>query len=358
MRQRFMPQQRATLRAGLLVSVALTLLLSAACDDDSPTKPRNLPAHGRIVFMSSRDGPFEIFLMNADGSDQTKLTNLPVWNDAPVWSPDGTMIAWSHSRDENGGIYIMNADGSGQINLTPGVFGFGPSWSPDGSRIAFSAHAETDGFSSDQIFVVNRDGSGLTRLTQTKATSFNPRWSPDGSKILFLSNLLSQGSDRDVFTMSADGTNQLNLTNTRYLPEADPAWSPDGRQIAYVGWQEGGGDAEVYVVNEDGSNTRRITDDSSTHREPTWSPDGQFIAVNRDGGPFPIMLLRADGSGEPTKVTDNGWDQSWSPDGKRIVFTSGKAADWEIYSINPNGTLPIQLTNSEGANQQPHWAAP
>ena len=355
MRQRL---HRAALRAALLISVALTLLLCAACDDDSPTKPRLPLTQGKIVFMSSRDGPYDIFLMNADGSGQTKLTNLPVWNDTPVWSPDGTLIAWSHSRDENGGIYRMNSDGSGQINLTPGVFGYEPSWSPNGYQIAFSAVAQTDGFYSEQIFVLNRDGSGLTRLTQTKATSFNPHWSPDGSKLLFLSNVLSEGSDLDVLTMNADGTNVLNLTNTKYLTERDPAWSPDGKQIAYVGWPGGGIGSEVYIVDENGSNTRRITNDSATDRGPTWSPDGQSIAVNRDGGPFPIMLLRADGTGAPTQVTDNGWDQSWSPDGKRIVFTSDRNGNWDIYSINPNGTLLRQLTNTAGGNQQPQWAAP
>jgi dipeptidyl aminopeptidase/acylaminoacyl peptidase len=144
-----------------------------------------LPEQGRIAFESDLDCYHEIYVMNADGSGQTRLTDTDDLNLSPSWSPDGSRIAFMSNRDGNTEINVMNADGSGQTRLTDtDNVNHSPSWSPDGSRIAFTS--DRDGYG--EIYVMNADGSGQTRLTDTDDLNYSPHhspsWSPDGSRIV------------------------------------------------------------------------------------------------------------------------------------------------------------------------------
>ncbi len=121
---------------------------------------------GRIAFQTNRDGNYEIYVMNGDGSGLTNLTNNPAddWN--PVWSPDGNKIVYSSNRDGNNEVYVMNADGSNQTNLTNSPANDeNPDWSPDGKKIAF----DTDVDGNKEIYVMNADGSAKTNLTNAPA---------------------------------------------------------------------------------------------------------------------------------------------------------------------------------------------
>ena len=150
-------------------------LALAGCGSDS-TAPSGRPAAGQIAFTSERDGDQEIYLMHADGSGVTRLTNNPARDFWPVWSSDGTKIAFHSERDGNGEIYVMNADGSNPLNLTnnPGWDGFG-AWSPDGTKIAFNSERDNG---NGEIYVMNADGSGLRNLTNNPAADLAPAWRP------------------------------------------------------------------------------------------------------------------------------------------------------------------------------------
>jgi hypothetical protein len=173
----------------------------------------------RIAFTSNRDGNWEIYVMNADGSGVTRLTNNPAEDDLPSWSPDGRRIAFASNRDGNREIYVMNADGSGQINLTnnPAYDGV-PSWSPDGRRIAFVSNRD----GNREIYVMNADGSGQINLTNNPAYDDLPSWSLDGRRIAFVSN---RDGNREIYVMNADGSGVTRLTNNPAWDEW-PAWSP------------------------------------------------------------------------------------------------------------------------------------
>jgi Tol biopolymer transport system component len=254
-------------------------------------------ANGRIAFDSRRDGAPEIYVMSADGSGQTNLTQNEAFDAWPAWSPDGTRIAFETLRDGDREIYVMNADGSAQANLTnhPGLDG-SAAWSPDGTRIAF---------------VSFRDGNF------------------------------------EICVMNADGSGQVNLTNHPALDGA-PAWSPDGSRIAFA--SERDGIREIYVMDADGSGQTRLTNDTYFDSLPDWSPDGTRIAFHSERGDLDIYVMNADGS-DPTLLIPSAADPSWSPDGTRIAFLRGT----DIHAANADGSAQVNLTNTPTFDGAPHW---
>lgn len=297
----------------------LSLLAGAyiGCSKSPVSPDYDLESMTKIAFVSNRDGIDEIYLMNPDGSNQTRLTYNFFYDSDPAWSPDGSKIAFSSNRYGKykyyrWDIYVINTDGSNQTRLTYGTVNEGtPSWSPDGSKIAFEIYGE--------IYVMNHDGSNQIRLTYSfdyeyglyNFTNFSPTWSPDGSKIAFASN---RYGIYEIYVMNADGSNQTRLTyNSAY--DSDPAWSPDGSKIAFTS-NRGYNNDEIYIINVDGSNQTRLTNNSANDRHPSWSPDGFKIAFvsDRDGN-YEIYVMDADGSNQ-TRLTDGAADNIhpvWSP---------------------------------------------
>jgi Tol biopolymer transport system component len=277
---------------------------------------RALVSEARIAFGTSRNGNNpEVFLMNADGSNQTNLSNHPAGDGQPGWSPDRSRIAFTTSRGGNGltsEIWLMNADGSELARLTSNpARDEGARWSPNGSKIAFVS--DRDG--NQEIYVMNADGSGQIRLTNDLARDDQPDWSPDGSKIAFMSERV--GGHQDIFVMNADGTNPVRLT-TNPLTDAHPVWSPDGTRLAFTSSDSPQQALDIYVMRPDGSGRTRLTFDPANDFDPTWAPDGSKIAFvgERDHltGSQEIFVMNADGSQE-TNVTRNpgqDYDPAWS----------------------------------------------
>jgi Tol biopolymer transport system component len=276
-----------------------------------PEEPEQQPPpglEGKIAFMSDRDGNFEIYVINADGTGLIRLTNDPASDGSPSWSPDGRRIAFVSDRDGNSDIYVMNANGTGQVSLTDNPANdWDPSWSPDGRRITFVS--DRDG--NSDIYVMDADGTGLTRLTNDPAWDCCPSWSPDGQRIAFASTRDDGGWD--IYLMNTDGTSVVRLTDAP-LNDWDPSWSPDGRRIAFVSDRDGA--PEIYVMNADGTGLVRLTNDRDADRHPCWAPDGRRIVFtsNRDGN-NEIYVMNADGTGLARLTYDpaGDWQPSWSP---------------------------------------------
>ena len=230
--------------------------------------------------------------MDADGTSPRNLTQDPAQDVHPAWSPDGRRIAFVSSRspssrckpgpgpcwdacNRQSEIYVMNADGSRKRNLTRRANDDYPTWSPDGRRIAFLRATGSYRHHGYHLYVVNADGSGLRNLMQIAAVAYFSShlvWSPDGRTIYF-----------GRYLISTDGSGARKLP---YIPLI-AVWSPDGRQIAFVGNRATGlpgpgarskDDSEIYVMNADGSGTRRLTHNVGYDGEPAWSPDGRKIA--------------------------------------------------------------------------------
>ena len=261
----------------------------------------SLEAQGRpkmqIAFVSNRDGNSEIYVMDEHGKSLRNLTNNPDTDRDPAWSPDGREVVFSSFRHGDIGhgksaIYVMRADGKNVRRLTNNPNGAGqPTWSSDNHQIAFSSYRYYAGDSGPQIYIMQADGTDLRKLTIHSALDYHPAWSPDGRSIAFQSdrNRLVWLDD-DIYLMDANGKNIRNLTKH---PGRDrhPTWSPDGRQIAFASVRVGNfgdenldaGNYDIYLMDAEGTNVRRLTEDPSDEILPAWSPNGQKSSFPQTG---------------------------------------------------------------------------
>ena len=219
------------------------------------------PDGQRLVFDSDRDGNFDIYTMQVDGSQLTQLTKKTIPENDPDWSPNGTQIIYTVSEAAGWSIYVMNADGSQSRRLTNG---YTASWSPDGSRIAFSRL-------DDGIYTMDPGGGNLVRLTDssTYGWDYYPEWSPDGTKIVFGSNRRQPGDalTESVYIMDADGQGIGRLSDS--WGQAPYAWSPDGRWIVYTkGFFS---TATLYIMDSFGVNSAALAENNIGFH-PAWRP--------------------------------------------------------------------------------------
>jgi len=325
-------RRRSTVVVAVLSGCLLALVGAPRAD------PAFLGTNGRIAFTSDRDGAEDVYVMNADGTNQTQLTFAAAIDQYPTWSPNGTKIAFSSFREATQKLFTMNADGSGQTRvLDAPVFASGdeePSWSRNGSRLAFRSDRELGDL---HIWSVGANGAGLFRLTST-GMNINPVWSPATDRIAFAST--RDGDDFELYTMDDVGQNVVQLTNNDAF-DSNPDWSPSGTRIAFQSNRDG--DVDIYVLNQDDS-IDQLTNDPASDSAPAWSPDGTKIAFqsNRDGD-FEIYTMNADGSGVLQLTNNDAVDRvaDWQP------LTSGGDATPPQLSLP--GPIAVDATSSAGA---------
>ena len=231
-------------------------------------------------------------------------------------APDMQAVASANSKRSQ--LAIMNSDGSGVVELR--VHGSDPSLSPDGTSIAYCSSRET---LYSEIYVMNSDGTGDHKITNINTgDACGPVWSHDGKKIAFYAFALSQPSrNPQIWLMDPGGSNQKKLTDHGM----DPTWSPDDKQIAFASKRDG--IFQIYAMNADGSNLRRLTKHNAEDSNPAWAPDGAAIAYisatgdDRRG----LFLMNPTGSDQHGIAHSKHQDfcfPAWSLDSKTLAFTS------------------------------------
>jgi TolB protein len=302
------------------------------------------PPGTQIVFQSSDSTDSDIYVVNADGSGLTRLTDYPDGDVAPSWSADGRQIYFlSYNRDGRGNLdlYAMNANGTDVHLVADSIYygfprpSFGPhayAVSPDGKRIALPGIAPLDYHANPDLFVLNAEGSERTRLVDLPCDEY--------------------------------------YLQCEYLDAV--AWSPDGQRIAYSACWGGHGSAScnIEVVNADGSGQRVLATFEAGTTEPAWAPDGQRIVFSSGGTrsyqeyPLNLEIINADGTGRmvllggpPVKTSP-----SWSPDGQSIVFAQfipswlGTVPEQsDLVAINVDGTGLRRIATVPGGAFAPDW---
>ena len=231
-----------------VTALAITLVAGGTTAANQPAEAAFPGLNGKIAFQSTRDGNGEVYVMNADGSNQVNISNNAASDSHPAWSTDGTWIAFRSDRDGNYEIYKMRADGSDQ-----------------------------------------------TRLTVNPATDLFPAWTSD-DRIVF------ERAGGEVYMINADGTGEQNITNNPY-EDGGPAGSSTGK-VAFYSIRDGHSEnLEIYSMNPDGSGLMRITTNPACDVTPNWSPDAARIVfarnpMNNCSGYNDLYVMQADGSGE------------------------------------------------------------
>ena len=232
----------------------------------------------QIAFSSSQNGNRDIYVMDADGENQIRLTKHRSPDNHPSWSPDGKRIVFTSNRISIGGeIYVMDSDGKNLVRFKDRASD--PSWSPDGREIAFSSLRDGEWWSD--IYVIGVDGQGLRRVTHELWESYgghSPAFSPDGKRIAYVA---IEDSYPHIFVVGADGGNRKRLTHE---PENhdQPAWSVSGRRIAYVVWDnmfDNDAPSAIHLMTSDGEYLKRLSVvDGSYDSQPDFSPVGLAVS--------------------------------------------------------------------------------
>jgi Tol biopolymer transport system component len=315
---------------------------------------------GDVVYGVAPDA--DIFVMNADGSEQRQLTDHPASEGSPVWSPDGRAIAYFSWHDGESGLFVMDADGSNAHKLAD-VASSALVWSPDGRQIALTAWPPME--DHPQIVVVAANGAGQRWLTGAElmpepALSMGngwPAWSPDGRTIAFIGDRSDNKSE--VYVIDADGTNVRQLTD---LPgrKGGVAWSADGELLACIIQSTDVFSTDIWVALPDGSGLTNLTASHALESVFDWSPARQEIVfVRQSESAIEIIAIDADGANE--RVLYDSPDHivflRWSPDGTRIVFTLGNLdRNSDIFVINADGSGLQQLTDTPASESDPRWS--
>ena len=265
------------------------------------------PFDSKIAFLSTRAGRFkDVYVMRANGTDISRLTESHTLNLAPSWGPEGDMLTLTSYRDGNPDLYSVTYPGGDwkKLSSAPGL-NLGGRWSPDGSSIVTTL--EFDG--NAEIGILDPDGSTRYRVTDHWAIDVSPTWSPDGRFIAFCSNR---------------------------------AGSP-----------------QIYVMKRDGRGVRRVTRVGSYNTSPSWSPKGQRIAyTSRVHGEFQVFVINVDGSGLRQVTTDgNNEDPVWSPDGRYLLYSSTQRGGVHLYLSDLSGINRVQLTQGKGSDTSPSWSS-
>jgi len=297
---------------------------------------------------SEKDSKIQIFRLDLETNQVTKISDGLSSDEQPNISPDGKTIIFYAKSDTRLGIYAMNVDGKNVRKLAGArEYDYAPTWSPNGKMIAFVGYADDRGH---RIYVMDADGSNPRGIsTGTQGTIGTLAWSPDSTEIMY------RAGDRnsEIYIMNADGSAPRRLTNS---PEEDsgPALSPDGKQVVFSI------DGDIAIINTDGSGLRVFKDVFGI--DPSWSPDGKqivFSGLTNDSSGRPLTIVNADGSGKKVVVAGNDISDAWasfSPDGKRILFTSNREGGSKLFTVNVDGTGLKTLTPKDGDDMDGAWS--
>ncbi|MEM1007626.1 MAG: hypothetical protein AAGJ35_01355 [Myxococcota bacterium] len=251
-------------------------------------------------------------------------------------------------------VWMMDIDGKGMRRLTNnGSLNALPAWSPNGREIAYTSWK----LRNPDIFVFNTRTGRSRKISRFRGLNTGVSWSPDGSKIAFSAS--KSKSSMDIYVMNKNGSGTRRLTRAKWgVRNLSPSWSPDGSKIAFVSTRFSS--PQIFVMNADGSSPKRITFQGNYNQAPKWSPKGdQILFTGRDEkNVFDLFLIPSMG-GRAKRLTQNqgsNIEATWSPNGRNIIFASTRSGVSKLFIMNDEGKHQFQLTFAPGKFLTPHWS--
>ncbi len=276
----------------VVLPTLLVIFSTTSCARSSP---------GHIVFHSDRSGNSEIYRIDADGENETRLTINDAYDGFPSWSPDGTKILFQSNRDGTLAVYSMRADGSDPVRIPNTEDGNYPKWSANGNRIAF--FSKRDGVTD--IYSVGNGGEDIRNLTNSPYADETPSWTADGTLLAFQSDRTwrqtlaaetpaDQHSNFGIFTMTLEGSEVTEITGLDTNDE-NPSINPNGQSAIFQRYVDDG--LAIAIVDVKSGESRLLTVPSDISGSPAWSSSGSRIVFDsaRDGN-FEIYVMDADGT--------------------------------------------------------------
>jgi TolB protein len=341
------------------------LIILSSCKKDAVVDMTPINVKGEILFISRRisnSADWQMFLMNADGTNQRVVSNNLVRCSPPILSNSGARIAFTTYENFYCNLYVIDTDGQNLKFLSKGKqFCGSPAWSPDDSRIAFVKNDNNAGGNND-IYSIKTDGSNEIRLTNQN-DNFSPQYFSDNNSIIFSS---SNNTWTGIYKMNIDGSNRQLLT-PQNKSFGDPKISPDGYKISITSNDWNG--SQIFVMNSDGSNIKQLTFTVSSsyfdtgfprdgNCNPVWSPNSsRLVYVSYENGSPDIFIINANGTGNKRLTDTRMRDENpcWTKDGNNILFSSNR--NWnvssEVYIMGTAGQLQTPLTNYIGDDIYP-----
>jgi TolB protein len=264
--------------------------------------------------------------------------------------PFNTRFVAAGSFSGNKEIYVLDFDGANRTRVTKnGTINIQPTWDSAGSRVAFTSYMS----GNPDVYVADLGKGRIRRVSARPGLNTGPAWHPSGGR---LAVTLSRNGDPDIFALDPNtGASLGQLTRSAGI-DTSAAFSNGGDRIAFVSERSGG--AQIYVANADGSGARRVTFQGGHNTDPAWSPDDKSIAfVGRDGV-FDVFTVDVE-TGRMTRITQSAGDNedpSWSPDGRFLAFSSTRSGGSHIWMATANGAHQVQLTSGSGGYTNPDWS--
>lgn len=303
-------------------------------------------------------------------------------------------IAFNRFEADHWQVWVANADLSDDVQITQGGFdAFGPVWSPDRRRIAFDSNRSdpdpSDEIAVNDVYTMRSDGSGVTKVTDSRGWSGEPAWSPDGSVIAFSGDRGLVPARPAIYVIRPDGTGLRRVTEKPRLGswQSAPRFSPDGRKLVFTefrpaqpdqGGEPGVETSALFTINLDGSRLRRITPWSTHPGDADWSPDGTRIVfetifewpdraasvwiVDADGGHLRQLTDdRVNVTDPDAFVFEGSFDPVWAPDGRTILFShdeyDAEGGSTGLQTMRPDGSRQTWVSTIHGAEHQADWAS-
>lgn len=314
----------------------------------------------KIVYASDEHSGWQLYVMNADGTGKTRLTNRDILDYegddySPCWNHDGTRICFVSTRLGAPQVYRILSNGTGTAQVSSGGFpdidpAYGPPTAP--SKIAFSSKRT----GSYDVFLCDDDGSNLQRVTQTGRDCTSPAWYPSGSKVAFVS---SENARKAVFSINTNGTSIARVSFSA-SDDDNPEVSPSGDRMVHDTLRVG--ERTVLEVGATGINLDRLTENGVESFDPCFDRTGELFAFATDRGSGDVNIYQCGASldlSEATAVTANSgvsWQPTWSYDGSQLAFSTNRDGNFQVYRIEADGTGQLRLVNNAFECTHPSWS--